>query len=1240
MKRKKFLSTMFILAVVLTMAIGFKSTVAYAADTSVSTWSGLKAAVTAAPTNGTLYTIDISGSFNTDNTVGTINIDSGKNIVIESVGGLYTITRDSAFKRSLLCVCNSANLTLKSITLDGNAENVTSNFEMVYIFNGGMFTMNTGATIQNEKGDVSGNSAGVCVESLGTMTMKTGAAISNVENINVGDRGALFVEGTLNMEGGSITGCKGVNGGIASTPGSTINLSGGSVTGNTCFYGGINVAGTIKISESPNISVNKKADGTTPCNVFLWPGSVITVAEPFNPTTAIGITTASTPSASSPVNITEASNQDWSSKFSSDNASYMIQNSGTGSSQVVQLAAIPIPTPFSATVTVNKDGAAYSSGTPDIELSTSDMTLQNAVTGTSSGGVYTFSAPDDTKTYYVWDTTSNKYTGQSVTNSSSNAVINYYTVNFAVINQGAASGSTISAVYDSFPINSGDVVLGGKQLVITAVGQGASSYTYAWSGTGTSGELVDTVTIANLGTAVNATCIVNSRAPKIITLSLPDGTVNTTYNNMLSAITISPITWSVTSGALPTGLSLNTSTGDISGTPTVVGTSSFTITATSTFGTDVKPFSILINSVALLPQAAPTGLLGTAPTTYGGADGMITGVTTDMEYKRLTDVSYTVVTGTAITGLPAGTYYVRYSAKTGYSAGADAAVVVPEGQVHNNNSDRDRDRNSANVQTSASVPITIAARVISEVTSSQPSIPSQNNAVSPVIKPIAAAVTVENDGTKTALLKASEAIAIIGSDGTQSALTDMSKVSFTLPDSTNTTSTAASAQSASAAVAQDGTLCVKGLANNTESTFAVVYDLGNGKHITIGYIDVKVSGNGSVDLTSTLIDPYGIVTDSSTGNVLSGVNVQLFYANTSRNTANGKTPDTQVSLSEVNGFKPSNNANPQVSDMLGQYGFMVYPTSDYYVVATKDGYNKYISPIISVEQTIVKWDFAMNRINLAKPTIVLKGASDIKIAVNSTYSDLGASAADNAGNNITSSIKVTGSVNTSAAGDYKLTYDAADSNGTRADSVTRTVHVIAKQAQANTTKPAAKKVIKSVVIGVYSDSISGSVLAAKTEGILMSAKDYKKIAAIKSIATVYILGGSNVIDKATEKTIKGYGVNNIIRLGGTNAYETSALIARSLHAETGKPVILISSKADKNLVKAMIGANKGNYMIVLTKDNQLDEHAKGTIQNIKPSKVYVAAGITKSQINAVKDLVKTAKIITIDSKSKALNSIK
>ncbi|MBB2183572.1 S-layer homology domain-containing protein [Lachnospiraceae bacterium MD1] len=78
--------------------------------------------------------------------------------------------------------------------------------------------------------------------------------------------------------------------------------------------------------------------------------------------------------------------------------------------------------------------------------------------------------------------------------------------------------------------------------------------------------------------------------------------------------------------------------------------------------------------------AAPTGLTGVKPTTAGGSDGKITGTTALMEYSSNTSFTgATDCTGTEITGLAAGNYYVRVKATATHEAGAYAIVAVPEG---------------------------------------------------------------------------------------------------------------------------------------------------------------------------------------------------------------------------------------------------------------------------------------------------------------------------------------------------------------------------------------------------------------------------------------------------------------------------------------------------------------------------------------------------------------------------------
>jgi len=94
-------------------------------------------------------------------------------------------------------------------------------------------------------------------------------------------------------------------------------------------------------------------------------------------------------------------------------------------------------------------------------------------------------------------------------------------------------------------------------------------------------------------------------APKITTLSLPNGVVGTAYNQTLTATGNTLITWSRDSGTLPAGLSL-AGTGVISGTPTTAGTSTFTVKATNAKGNDTKQLSITITGGATSGWTAVT----------------------------------------------------------------------------------------------------------------------------------------------------------------------------------------------------------------------------------------------------------------------------------------------------------------------------------------------------------------------------------------------------------------------------------------------------------------------------------------------------------------------------------------------------------------------------------------------------------------------------------------------------------
>ena len=199
-------------------------------------------------------------------------------------------------------------------------------------------------------------------------------------------------------------------------------------------------------------------------------------------------------------------------------------------------------------------------------------------------------------------------------------------------------------------------------------------------------------------------------------------------------------------------------------------------------------------------------------------------------------------------------------------------------------------------------------------------------------------------------------IVIQNTDGTQKLLQDNLNYRLEVVNGSGSI-----ANGLNAKINSNGTFSAENLEENKHYTVNVKYKVAEGKEIITGKVDVSVNKAGEINLSQILIDPYGTITNANTGAVIPGVKVELYFADTARNVASGNTPNALVTLPAIAGFAPNDNANPQNSDSTGKYAFMVYPNSDYYMKASKDGFVLYTSPTISVEAEIVKYDFAMTQ---------------------------------------------------------------------------------------------------------------------------------------------------------------------------------------------------------------------------------------------------------------------------------------
>ena len=120
---------------------------------------------------------------------------------------------------------------------------------------------------------------------------------------------------------------------------------------------------------------------------------------------------------------------------------------------------------------------------------------------------------------------------------------------------------------------------------------------------------------------------------------------------------------------------------DISGN-TATDAGDYTVSVTSKTGKWVDGSTDAVTaawSISKATQEAPNGLTGVAPTTEGGSDGKITGVTDKMEYRMEGEYSYAACSGTEIENLSAGNYFVRYAEDNNHFAGTDAEVTVGKG---------------------------------------------------------------------------------------------------------------------------------------------------------------------------------------------------------------------------------------------------------------------------------------------------------------------------------------------------------------------------------------------------------------------------------------------------------------------------------------------------------------------------------------------------------------------------------
>ena len=127
--------------------------------------------------------------------------------------------------------------------------------------------------------------------------------------------------------------------------------------------------------------------------------------------------------------------------------------------------------------------------------------------------------------------------------------------------------------------------------------------------------------------------------PSLSNPAPPSGQAGVAYSDAL-AVTggTGPFTWSVSGGSLPPGLTLNSSTGVLSGTPTTAGLYSFTVQVTDSFGLTATQSLSMTVAVGPLVIAASAN---TSTATQGGVVGYTVTIT-NTGATTYSGVTYTV----------------------------------------------------------------------------------------------------------------------------------------------------------------------------------------------------------------------------------------------------------------------------------------------------------------------------------------------------------------------------------------------------------------------------------------------------------------------------------------------------------------------------------------------------------------------------------------------------------------------
>jgi len=290
------------------------------------------------------------------------------------------------------------------------------------------------------------------------------------------------------------------------------------------------------------------------------------------------------------------------------------------------------------TVSTYSGTVQFTSTDPAAALPMPPTPLTNG-TGTFTVTLNTPSPPTETIT--ATDSVTPSITGTSAAITVGTGAATHFTVSApAAVTAGSPASVTVTAFdaagnkatgYTGFvSISSSDPAAGLPSPGMLASGAGAFSVTFGTAGSQT---VTATDTVTSSITGVSSSIMVYPGAPPpsapiITSAATAQGVANLPFSYQITA-TNSPTGYSA--AGLPAFLSINTSTGAISGTPTAAGTYVFTIGATNAGGTGTLQLTVNFTATPLITSSTSVqGMVGSAfsyqitainsPTSYSAAN--------------------------------------------------------------------------------------------------------------------------------------------------------------------------------------------------------------------------------------------------------------------------------------------------------------------------------------------------------------------------------------------------------------------------------------------------------------------------------------------------------------------------------------------------------------------------------------------------------------------------------------------